>query len=141
MAQVHGRAGEATYRKGDRLMLRALVPMMAMGVLTYFFFRSGIGANGLFGAGEACVVAAFGFWCVRDVLRLETAADRYYGGAGGEFDVGATLSELPDEFHVFNGLDFYAGDVDHVVVGPTGVFVVETKNHSGTISLKDGYLC
>ena len=42
---------------------------------------------------------------------------------------------------MFNGLGFYAGDVDHIIVGPTGVFVVETKNHSGTISLRDGRLC
>jgi hypothetical protein len=42
---------------------------------------------------------------------------------------------------VFNGLGFYAGDVDHIIVGPTGVFVVETKNHSGTISLRGGRLC
>jgi hypothetical protein len=37
-------------------------------------------------------------------------------------------------------LEGCAGDIDHIVVGPTGVFVVETKNHSGTISLKSGCL-
>ncbi len=28
MAQVHGKAGAATYRKGDRLMFRALISML-----------------------------------------------------------------------------------------------------------------
>jgi len=42
---------------------------------------------------------------------------------------------------VFNGLGFYAGGVDYIIVGSTGVFVVETKNHSGTIILRDGRLC
>lgn len=141
MAQVHGKAGAATYRKGDRLMFRALVPMLMMGILTYFLFRSGVQTTGFVGAGAGCVVVALGFWCVRDVFSLEAAADQYYGGAGGEYDVGVVLSRLPQEFHVFNGLGFYAGDVDHIIVGPTGVFIVETKNHSGTISLRDGRLC
>jgi len=141
MAQVHGKAGAATYHKGDRLMYRALVPMLMMGVLIYLLFRSGVQFTGFFGAGAACVVVALGFWCVRDVFSLEAAADQYYGGAGGEYDVGVVLSRLPQEFHVFNGLGFYAGDVDHIIVGPTGVFVVETKNHSGTISLRGGRLC
>jgi len=141
MAHVHGKAGTATYRKGDRLMLWALVPMLMMGILTYSVFRSGIQTTSFVGAGAGCAVVVLGFWCVRYVFSLEAAADRYYGGAGGEYDVGVVLSRLPQEFHLFNGVGFYAGDVDHIVVGPTGVFVVETKNHSGTISLKDGCLC
>jgi len=141
MAQVNGKAGAATYHKGDRLMYWALVPMVMMGILIYLLFRSGVQTAGFLGAGVACVVVALGFWCVRDVFSLEAAADQYYGGAGGEYDVGVVLSRLPQEFHVFNGLGFYAGDVDHIIVGPTGVFVVETKNHSGTISLRGGRLC
>lgn len=42
---------------------------------------------------------------------------------------------------MFNGLGFYAGDIDHIIIGPTGIFIVETKNHSGTISVRDGCLC
>ena len=141
MAQVHGKAGEGTNRKGDRLMLRAFIPMLMMGILTYVLFRSGLQAGDFIGAGEVCVVAALGFWCVRHVFSLEVAADRYYGGADGEHDVGVVLSRLPYEFHVFNGLGYYAGDVDHIVVGPTGIFIVETKNLCGTISLKEGRLC
>ena len=141
MAQGHGKAGTATYRNGDRLIFRALVPMLMIGILTYLLFRSGVRTTGFLGAGAGCVVVALGFWCVRDVFSLETAADRYYGGAGGEYDVSVVLSRLPQEFHVFNGLGFYADDVDHIIVGPTGVFVVETKNHSGTSSLRDGRLC
>jgi len=140
MAQVHGKAGGATYRAGDRLMYRALIPMLVMGILMYFLFRQGVRINGVLGTGVWCIVGALGFWCVHGIFRLETTADRYYGGAGGEYDVGAVLSQLPEEFHVFNGLGFYGGDVDHVVVGPTGVFVIETKNHSGTIGIKNGRL-
>jgi hypothetical protein len=112
-----------------------------LGVLTYSVFRSGIRTINFVSAAAGGIAVVLGFWCVREVFSLEAAADRYHGGAGGEYNVDAVLSRLPQEFHLFNGVGFYAGDVDHIVVGPTGVFVVETKNHSGTISLKDGSLC
>jgi hypothetical protein len=82
MAQVRGKAGTATYRKDDRLMFRALVPMLVMGILTYFLFWSGVQTMGFLGGGAGCVVMGLGFWCVSDVFSLEAAADQYYGGAG-----------------------------------------------------------
>lgn len=121
-------------------MYKALAPMLLMGISTYLLFRSEIWITRILGIGVGIVAAVIGLWCVRGIFSLEAAADQYYGGAIGEYDVGLVLSRLPHEFHVFHGLGFYAGDVDHVVVGPTGIFVVETKNHSGTISLRDGGL-
>ena len=141
MAQVHGKAGESTYLKGDRLLHWALFPMLSMGFLTYVLFRMKSGPAGLLQLVVGCALFGLGCWCAVDVLNLEAAADRYYGGADGEQDVGLVLSRLPQEFHVFNGLGFDGGDVDHVIVGPTGVFVVETKNHGGTISQRDDRLC
>lgn len=47
------------------------------------------------------------------------------------------LSQLPDEYNVFN--DVYletngrSSQIDHVVISRYGVFVIETKNYSGTI--------
>ncbi|MCX6083564.1 MAG: hypothetical protein NT102_01165 [Caldiserica bacterium] len=64
MAQVHGKAGAATYRKDDQLMFRALVPMLMIGVLAYLLFRSGVQTTSFLGAGAGCVVMALGFWCV-----------------------------------------------------------------------------
>jgi len=141
VARVYGRAGRSAFRQGNQLLLRTILPLAAAGLLTYAFFRT----RGLLYSGweTAIGVAALGTipWCVKETINLERAARRYYGGADGEYDVGAVLAQLPDEFHVFHGLGFYAGDVDHVVIGPTGVFVVETKNHTGTIALRDGRLC
>lgn len=61
----------------------------------------------------------------------------YFKGAQGEFAVHRTLKSLPDEFIVFH--DFHAVDpvtgkpakwnIDHIVVGPTGVFVIGAKNY------------
>lgn len=141
MAQIHGKAGDATYRAGDRLMARALVPMLLMGALTYLLFSWGATADQPVRFILGVTVVALGAWCLGGILRLETAADRYYAGAGGEHDVGLVLSELPSEFHVLHGIDFYRGDIDHIVIGPTGVFVVETKSHGGTVGVRHGRLC
>lgn len=62
-------------------------------------------------------------------------------GAEGEEQVARMLGYLPSDFFVFHSLWLSrngggaAEDVDHVVVGPTGVFVVETKNWAGEISV------
>lgn len=141
MAQIHGKAGDATYRAGDRLMARALIPMLLMGALTYLLFSWGATASQPIRFILGIAVVALGAWCLGGILRLETAADRYYAGAGGEHDVGSVLSELPSEFHVLHGIDFYRGDIDDIVIGPTGVFVVETKSHGGTVGLRHGRLC
>jgi Flp pilus assembly protein TadG len=57
-------------------------------------------------------------------------------GLSGERHVGQVLArELPDDFVLVNGLKLPhgAGDIDHVVVGPSGVFVLETKTMAGRI--------
>lgn len=63
----------------------------------------------------------------------------YFLGAVGEARVAAELRKLPDEYHVIH--DFPIGSVnfvDHVVMGPTGVFAVETKDWYGKVELRDG---
>jgi len=64
------------------------------------------------------------------------------GAQGEEYVIGA-LSQLPDEFHVINDVNLRFGksvywrkyneyiktcQIDHIVAGPTGIFLLETKN-------------
>jgi hypothetical protein len=61
----------------------------------------------------------------------------YRGGRQGEQDVVGTLSRsLNDDFSLINGVCIGGGgDIDHIVLGPGGVFVLETKNWSGKINI------
>jgi hypothetical protein len=54
-------------------------------------------------------------------------------GIQGEERVTWELSHLSDEFLLLNDvmLPEGSGNIDHIVIGPTGVFVIETKNYSG----------
>jgi hypothetical protein len=60
----------------------------------------------------------------------------YRGGWEGEKRVTKLLrNSLNDDYYLINNLRLRGyGDVDHVVLGPNGVFVLETKNWSGKIS-------
>lgn len=54
-------------------------------------------------------------------------------GAKGEGIVARRLRTLGDEWHVLHSVPIGTGetDIDHVVIGPPGVFTLNTKNHSG----------
>ncbi|XES77731.1 MAG: nuclease-related domain-containing protein [Candidatus Bathyarchaeia archaeon] len=68
---------------------------------------------------------AFFFWGKYRVFK---------GGLEGEKRVAKTLSSaLSNKFYLLSGVAFGRGDVDQIVVGPNGVFVLETKNWSGKI--------
>jgi hypothetical protein len=61
----------------------------------------------------------------------------YRQGFEGEKQVTNVLSStLSDEYFLINDVQLVAGkrsNIDHIVLGPTGIFVLETKNHSGKI--------
>ena len=78
--------------------------------------------------------------------RPKNAADYSYTpnrGKVGENDVSFILRSLPPEYHVLNDVIIpdqgaspdkkYTTQIDHVVVSPYGIFVIETKNYSGWI--------
>jgi hypothetical protein len=53
-----------------------------------------------------------------------------------EQEVRHVLANLEErQYAVFHGLYRGYGDIDHVVIGPTGAFVIETKSTRGDVSL------
>ena len=80
----------------------------------------------------------------------------FFWGADGEELVIQELSQLPDSYHVLNDVNLYfnrpvywkekkeyiiTSQIDHIVVGPTGIFLLETKNWKlSDISIKSDEL-
>jgi hypothetical protein len=61
----------------------------------------------------------------------------YNAGLAGEKQVVKLLSsKLSDDYFLLNDLHLRGGggDVDHIILGPNGVFVLETKNWNGDIT-------
>ncbi|MDP9297574.1 MAG: NERD domain-containing protein [Actinomycetota bacterium] len=63
-------------------------------------------------------------------------------GATGDRVVGFVLGRLPEGWHVFRGTRpaGLTAAVDHVVVGPAGVFAVHTKNLAGKVWVAPGMI-
>ena len=76
--------------------------------------------------------------------RLLRSAELYERGAAGEQQTAAVLSALPKEgwtvLHDRRWPGRKLANIDHVVVGPPGVFVIDSKNWSGRVCVKDGVL-
>jgi len=70
----------------------------------------------------------------------------FFKGARGEELVARELAALPAGFTVLHGVKGPGAsavskeDCDHVVVGPPGVFLVETKNWSGRVTVAESSL-
>jgi hypothetical protein len=64
---------------------------------------------------------------------LSASSRPWYWGALGEIAVGRRLSHLGKEWTVLHAVPVGErdADIDHVVIGPGGVFTINTKNHSG----------
>jgi hypothetical protein len=65
---------------------------------------------------------------------------RLRAGLRGQQQVTEILSGLDDTYYVIVGLKLPGklADIDHLVVGPNGVFAFETKNHRGRITIHRG---
>ncbi|MDD4658418.1 MAG: nuclease-related domain-containing protein [Eubacteriales bacterium] len=90
---------------------------------------------GLLAIAVLSVPAAF-VWRAR-ARKLATAMDIMAAGHDGEGTVARLLAKLPREWAVLNNLALRAGgpivQIDHLVISPSGVFVLETKAQKGKI--------
>lgn len=144
-AEIYGSPGARIRIAG---LLQTQWPLIVAAILTGYLIRTAlpvpqlnIAITGALFIGLAVAVIVAGGYSRR---RL----DDFLKGARGEETTARELSLLPEEFAVFHGLSIpmpnaarsLATDIDHVVVGPNGIFVIETKNWSDSISIKDGNL-
>ena len=76
--------------------------------------------------------------------RLQRSAESWERGADGEEATARVLAELPTEswtvFHDIRWPGRRYANVDHVAVGPPGVFMIDSKNWTGPVTIKDDVL-
>ena len=132
-AKIHGSAGERPRTAG---LVRALAPLLATTFALGWLVRAAwpYPALSTVQVGALCLLlAGVLFFLLRF---LEKRVTSFIKGAQGEEKVAQELGFLPPEFSVFHGVDCGGeNDCDHVVVGPNGIFAIETKNWNGRITL------
>lgn len=147
MAIIHGKAGESASMKVLEKRQNALIwvfaailpALLASGI----FFGLSLSKNMLLK-----VISLFGILVIGGtIFVLRRKMDRNFEaqlreakmwnrGAEGERVVAEILeSNLSDEYHVFNDVKFpgRTANIDHLVIGPSGVFVLNTKNWRGIV--------
>lgn len=76
--------------------------------------------------------------------RLIDEAGAWAAGAEGERRVAAALSGLPDRWTVVHDRLLRPGrsgaNLDHIAIGPGGVYVIDAKNRAGSVTEHDGGL-
>jgi hypothetical protein len=123
-------AGEHARAAVQRLRLRTLVTLGVLAVATAVLGRSFGLHDGRFLISEIALLVSM-FVVSRYVLPLLERCDR---GASAEEHVGGLLEELSGrDWHVLHDASLGHGNVDHIVIGPGGVFTVETKSHPGPV--------
>jgi hypothetical protein len=125
-----GRAGWSTYMMSLKRAVLAFA-CVALPALALLFFPGILGGSSAAGISLALLVA-----CVLAFKLIARRSDRAERGADAEVVVAQLLRGLPKEYHVFHDLVFEGFNIDHVVIGPTGVFIVETKSHRRKVSAK-----
>ena len=137
-ARVYGSPGEAPRVLG---LLRAFWPLLVICFVTGYLLRawfpspvltiSQVGILFFLVAVAAAILLAWGGRRLGNFLK----------GAKGEEWVAHELAFLNADHTVFNGLRLGGKqDFDHIIVGPAGVFVVETKNWKGSVEFRSGKL-
>ena len=144
MAQVFGTSGrnaaEQSHQRTKRLLIAGFGGIAALALLGGYAIGAAFPIRG-FPLARVLAINALLWLLIWLISKRATdkidAVDRermsWRKGAVGEALVAATLNELPNEFIVVNDVSKRFGNIDHMVIGPTGVYVVDTKNWKGTV--------
>ena len=123
-------AGQYARAYWRRLRMRALVALGMPATATAFAGRVFGLQSWRYTAAELGLLVTM-FIISRYVLPL---VERQNRGALAEEQVGALLDRLPrDRWRVVHDATLGRGNVDHIVIGPPGVFTIETKSHPGPV--------
>lgn len=134
-AEVRGSPGAAPRIAG---LLRLVWPLLAGALAAGWLIRAALPLPPLepATAGILLVLLAAGLAAMAGWNRRRMG--HFLKGAAGEEFVARELARLPAGHLVLHGVRLGAVDLDHVVLGPAGLFVVETKNWSGPVTVQGG---
>jgi len=138
MAQVFGSAGKGAFAMGDSwykdMLSRIALPMLSLLLLIpvgYYLLTRGH----LFWGAVVAGVYVVSIKSLEEAgLKLKKRISDADTGAKAEQAVAEVLQDLPDDYYVFHDLEFLGFNIDHVVLGPNGIFLVETKSQKGNIT-------
>jgi nuclease-like protein len=148
MTKVFGESGrnaaEESHKRTRGFLLVGLVGIALLSLISGFAIGGGFAIARLrwqvavsIALSAACLFWFLAFLLYRWTSKKMDALDRermsWRKGALGESHTAETLKSLPDGYVLINDVTKKLGNIDHVVIGPTGVYVIDVKNWNGTI--------
>jgi hypothetical protein len=134
MAKVLGKTGRYVSDQATKKLLRIFLLLYLFGIIL------GFGMGYIIGARKNYITLLFMFifpifwkYLAKKIKAFEKKRLSFRKGASGEEIVGYALDNFPDEFRVIHDLTTPFGNVDHVVIGPSGAYVIDTKNWKGVV--------
>jgi hypothetical protein len=124
--------GQYARERGLELSLRPVL-IAVLALLAMLIAWQGIGLRGI--SLVLFELGAIGTMASADRLYSDQAG-RWLRGAEGERVVGEVCAELKGNgWHAIHDVSLGHGNVDHILVGPGGIFTIETKSHPGHIPI------
>ena len=138
---ISGRPGQSARAWG---LWHAAAPISGLLFVAGFVLGSALRPPGLQGTAAGVWLLAVAAALVLVGRNARQRLVRHQRGAAGEEKVARALETLPEGWHVFHGVPLSTRgegggkDADHVILGPNGIFLVETANWTGRISVEAG---
>jgi len=125
------RIEEISNTLNETLFVVALVPSLIIGVILSKGSISGKGIEAFWMVSGAGIWVCFTAYYVRKIFKLLSERRDLRLGLDGELATAEELNQLMRYgYYVFHDFPADHFNIDHVVIGPAGVFAVETKTRS-----------
>jgi hypothetical protein len=124
-----GASAEREFRRQRRQNIRdgwAVWSLLGLGIVAFAVwsaFTGGVATRVLAAASGAIAGVTFVMWS----LGGHISAFRWWIGAEGERDTAREIEKLGSQWHCEHDLEHEYGNWDHVLVGPAGVFLLDSK--------------
>ena len=142
-AQVHGSPGERARLAG---VVVAIWPLLVATALAGYLVRAAFPVPVLSSPVAGALILGLAAVFAATLSAMQRRLGSFLKGAHGEERVAHELAFLPAGYDVFHGIASAGqtlvpqggADYDHVVAGPNGLFVVETKNWRDPVTIEEG---
>jgi hypothetical protein len=137
-----GASAERKFNSERRENVRALwyvwvgATALAIGLLLWSFLSDGTQARVLALSAGMLIGVLMAMWA----LGGNVTTFHWWQGAEGERETARQLERLGTDWHCEHDIEHPHGNFDHVLIGPPGVFLLDTKTLSRTATAKDDQL-
>ncbi len=135
MARVLGETGKYVTKQSVKQFQKSILILFVVFCLIAFVSGFQLAKNNIYLSLASISFFSFSLYLVNKMIKkFEKERLNFRKGAAGEAVVGFILESIPDDYNVLNDLKTDFGNIDHVVIGPTGVYVIDTKNWRGIVT-------